>query len=682
MLNTIQTLNITRLNMNKSRNRAMTFMFKSLNPERHHILAVQEPWRNLQMPTTSRPPNYHLIYLVSKETRVCFYVSKAIGHKKWETTEHSPGLVTLTIHLDGRTLHIHSCYNPPPKPLTSRNLATLQLLPQALDHPGEHLLIGDFNLHHPLWGGTMLPTQHTLSDILIETTVQSNLQLILPQGTVTWRSGNSMSTLHLSFATSGITEQVLQCQLCEELDSDSDHVPIITSIETLVPQQTECPAQPQWRKANWEKVCKRLKHRLEGLNQEHLNDFGGSDKRQANDLEALDKRVVLLQTVIQDTVRDTIPLANPSRWVRTGWSDECTETVKRARRARRKWVADGSHETYVSYRQAVNERKRQIKRDSALGWRQTVADIMRNPAKMWRLTKWARTTAQEPPPPLQFPPIKDRDGRHHSSNEAKANILADHFFPPPVRVDLADTEGYRYPPELSMSQEVTTDEISSILKTIAPDKAPGPDSIPNRFLRECRDVLAEPLAKLFQVCLQSSYHPTPFRHSKTVVLIKLQKPAHDVAKVCRPIALLNTLGKVLEEIFAWRMSALAEEHHLLPTTQMGARPGRSTVTALEMLTEQIRTVWGNDTTLVVSMLSLDISGAFDNVSHHRLIHNIRDGRLPHWVAEYIRSFLTDRTTTLTLGTCEDRVRSTTSGIPQGSTLSPILFLFFASTLLP
>jgi hypothetical protein len=28
------------------------------------------------------------------------------------------------------------------------------------------------------------------------------------------------------------------------------------------------------------------------------------------------------------------------------------------------------------------------------------------------------------------------------------------------------------------------------------------------------------------------------------------------------------------------------------------------------------------------MLSLDISGAFDNVSYERLIHNIRDARLP------------------------------------------------------
>ena len=220
------------------------------------------------------------------------------------------------------------------------------------------------------------------------------------------------------------------------------------------------------------------------------------------------------------------------------------------------------------------------------------------------------------------------------------------------------------------------------MKDIAPDKALGPDSIPNGLLRECRDVLAEPLAKLFQDCLQRSYHPKPVRHSRTVVLRKPQKPTYNVAKAYRPIALLNTLGKVLEKIVARRVSALVEEHNLLPTTQMGARPGRSTVMALEMLTEQIRTVWANYASLVASTLSLDITGAFDNVSYERLIHNIRDARLPQWVVEYIRSVLIQRTTTLMLGTYEDRVRSTTSGIPQGSTLSPILFLFFASTLLP
>jgi hypothetical protein len=71
------------------------------------------------------------------------------------------------------------------------------------------------------------------------------------------------------------------------------------------------------------------------------------------------------------------------------------------------------------------------------------------------------------------PTDQARKGRHYSSNEAKANVLADRFFPLLVRADLANIEGYRYLPELSIDQEVTTDEIICILKDISSDKAPG-----------------------------------------------------------------------------------------------------------------------------------------------------------------------------------------------------------------
>jgi hypothetical protein len=221
-----------------------------------------------------------------------------------------------------------------------------------------------------------------------------------------------------------------------------------------------------------------------------------------------------------------------------------------------------------------------------------------------------------------------------------------------------------------------------VLKASSPDKAPGPDGITNRVLRECSNVLAPGLAAFFTQCLRLSHHPAPFCHSNTVVLRKPQKPSYNVPKAYRPIALLNTLGKALEKVVAQRLSKLAEEHNLLPETQMGARPGRSTMTALELLTEQIHTVWAKDEKLVASLLSLDISGAFDNVSHERLLHNLRIAGIPVWMVQYIRSFLSDRTTYLTLGTYKDRTRPVTTGIPQGSTLSPILFLFFASTLLP
>lgn len=90
------------------------------------------------------------------------------------------------------------------------------------------------------------------------------------------------------------------------------------SIGASIPQQAEPTGQPQWRKADWEQARERLEHRLGELNQECLGDSSDSDQRQTDELEGLDKRVAKLQTIIQETIRDTIPPARPSRWSRSG----------------------------------------------------------------------------------------------------------------------------------------------------------------------------------------------------------------------------------------------------------------------------------------------------------------------------------------------------------------------------
>ena len=78
---------------------------------------------------------------------------------------------------------------------------------------------------------------------------------------------------------------------------------------------------------------------------------------------------------------------------------------------------------------------------------------------------------------------------------------------------------------------------------------------------------------------------------------------------------------------------------------MGNRVNRSTETALELLVEQIHTVW-KEGSQVASVLSLDIAGAFDTVNHLRLLDNLRKKRVPLWFVRTIQSFLTDCTTTL------------------------------------
>ena len=81
------------------------------------------------------------------------------------------------------------------------------------------------------------------------------------------------------------------------------------------------------------------------------------------------------------------------------------------------------------------------------------------------------------------------------------------------------------------------------------------------------------------------------------------------------------------------------------------------------------------------MLSLDISGAFDHVSHERLLWILRKKGLLEWMIKFIQAFLTGRTTKIVFKGYESEKILTPIGIPQGSPLLPILFLFFISELL-
>ena len=81
------------------------------------------------------------------------------------------------------------------------------------------------------------------------------------------------------------------------------------------------------------------------------------------------------------------------------------------------------------------------------------------------------------------------------------------------------------------------------------------------------------------------------------------------------------------------------------------------------------------------MLSLDISGAFDHVSHERLLWILRKKGLLEWMIKFIQAFLTGRTTKIVFDGYESEKIPTPIGIPQGSPLLPILFLFFISKLL-
>ena len=175
------------------------------------------------------------------------------------------------------------------------------------------------------------------------------------------------------------------------------------------------------------------------------------------------------------------------------------------------------------------------------------------------------------------------------------------------------------------------------------------------------------------------HFPQPFKETTTLVLRKSNKPNYTKPNAYRPIALESTIGKVLESIMAEHISYLCETFNLLPKHHFGGRSGRITEDVMLILSESIHQAWkeGN----VFSAVLMDVSGTFNNVHHARLIHNMRKRKIPPEIAQWMLSFLSNRSTHMRFNGITTESINTPTGIPQGSPLSPILYVLYNSDLL-
>jgi hypothetical protein len=166
-----QTLSILQYNVNNSRSKVMIPLFESEGITNFDVLVIQEPWRNLYQPTTNNRLNQHfaLYYMDCINTRVCFFVNKRVALASYTIIHKTKDLSTLSIRIqEDRLINIHNIYNPCKNSNESNNL---QLLRTALteDVDGEHIVTGDFNLHHPNWGGDEIRADADAYELIVLT---------------------------------------------------------------------------------------------------------------------------------------------------------------------------------------------------------------------------------------------------------------------------------------------------------------------------------------------------------------------------------------------------------------------------------------------------------------------------------------------------------------------------------
>ncbi len=102
---------------------------------------------------------------------------------------------------------------------------------------------------------------------------------------------------------------------------------------------------------------------------------------------------------------------------------------------------------------------------------------------------------------------------------------------------------------------------------------------------------------------------------------------------------------------------------------------------LQLITEKIHIVWNNIRKRVVLLLSLNEKSAFNNVTHSRLLHNMKKRKVLRLLLEFVKNFLRNRCIIITINDYTMMKHNVNVDILQDSSLSSILYLFYNINLL-
>ena len=216
--------------------------------------------------------------------------------------------------------------------------------------------------------------------------------------------------------------------------------------------------------------------------------------------------------------------------------------------------------------------------------------------------------------------------------------------------------------------------VLDVVKIIDVNKSSSIEHLNSNMLKKAFTILLIQLTHLFNCSLGSSIFPDEWKLGKIIPI-----PKSKVMKYVtnwRPISLLSLPGKLLEKLVHKQLVWYLRYNNLLSEQQHGFISRKSTSTAIQdfmyYVTNQINKY------NMCSGIYIDLSKAFDSLNHSILLHKLKNYGIIGNSASWFASYLNNRQQKTLFNGKESCLSTIFSGVPQGSTLGPLLYILYVN----
>ena len=284
--------------------------------------------------------------------------------------------------------------------------------------------------------------------------------------------------------------------------------------------------------------------------------------------------------------------------------------------------------------------------------------------------------------------IKNERGQTNSDKEV-ADILAKHFKEKVTKlVEQTKDEESVLEEDLMRSmegneddfefREITMNELEYTMKGMKKSNSSGPDSINMKVMEDIFEEVKRALLHLINISLCTNKFPFIHKKAKILPILKPGKEKTDMGSY-RPVANLNSVGKIIEKVCFDKIFDHISKHKLWHPNQHGSRKNHSTTTCLAEILEEVERAKENK--LKVALIAIDMSSAYDLCRHSTILNRLRKMKIGPKAVEFVKSFLSERRIIVEVnGHQSNEVWMDEVGIVQGGSASGKLFTVYTNNL--